>query len=234
MLLAKEQASFEKTGGFGRLFFQVFATQDPNRETMAEMIEFLELGELGQATLNSIANLMNENEVAEAIALVLSDRVLEQLTEAVQFQMNYAVLCNDMYAQFDIENAFETYRNAEAPQLLSLPGLLPIYITRCENYQLTTGIGESSEPVVSQLPILVANGGIDATTPVEWGEAAAEHLPNAQLVTIPMFDHGATAKSECGQDIVRFFFTYPEQEVDQSCTEALNPVFILPNEESNE
>ena len=82
--------------------------------------------------------------------------------------------------------------------------------------------------------ILVANGGIDVTTPAEWGISAAETLPNAQLVTIPMYDHGATAKSECGQDIVRHFFTYPKQEVDYSCAEALNPVFILPNEESNE
>ncbi len=160
--------------------------------------------------------------------------VLEQLAGAIQDQMNAAVLCNDLYAQLNMESAFDLYRNAEAPQLLSLPGLLETYILRCEHYQLTETVGEPAAPVVSTIPILVANGGIDATTPAEWGESAAEHLPNAQLVTIPMLDHGATAKSACGQDIVRHFFTYPEQTVDDSCTEDLEPVFVLPQEETNE
>lgn len=148
--------------------------------------------------------------------------------------MNTAVLCNDMYAQFDVENAFEIYRNAEAPQLLGGLGILVTYMTRCERYNLTAGTGESAEPVVSEVPILVANGSIDFITPLEWGEAAAEHLPNAQLVTIPMYDHGATAKSECGQDIVRYFFTYPEQKVSTACIEDLKPRYILPDDDQED
>lgn len=231
--LASEQASFESLGVLSKLFFQIFATQEPNRETLAGIIEFLELDDLGQATLNGVVNLMNDDEVAETIALVMSDRVIEQLVLAVQGQMNTVVLCNDMYGQFDVDSAFEAYRNAEAPQLLSDPGMLITYMTRCERYKLTAGAGESFEPVISNLPILVANGSIDATTPAEWGESAAEYLPNAQLVTIPMYDHGATAKSECGQDIVRYFFTYPEQEVNDDCIESIKPVFILPDENQN-
>jgi pimeloyl-ACP methyl ester carboxylesterase len=230
--LAGEQASFESMGAFGKPFFQAFATQEPNLENLAAMIDFLELDNIGQATLNGIINLMDDDEIAETVELVLSDRVLEQLADAIQSQMNTAVLCNDMYAQFDVESAFEAYRNAEAPQLLSDTGFLVTYIARCERYNLTAGAGESAEPVVSEIPILIANGSIDFTTPVEWGEAAAEHLPNAQLVTIPMLDHGATAKSACGQDIVHHFFTYPDMMVDTGCTEELRPVFILPHDES--
>lgn len=77
--LSNEQALFETLGVLGKPIFQVFATQEPNRETLAAMIEFLELDDIGQATLNGIINLMNDDEIAETVELVLSDRVLEQL-----------------------------------------------------------------------------------------------------------------------------------------------------------
>jgi pimeloyl-ACP methyl ester carboxylesterase len=231
--LANEQSSFEGLGGFGRLIFQTFATQEPNRETLAAIIDFLELDEVGQATLNGIVSLMDDEQVVATVELVVTDRVLEQLIQALQIQMNTAVTCNDLYGQFDAVSAVEDYRNLEAPSLLLDPALLITYIARCERYQLTAGAGESTEPVVrdDDIPILIVNGSIDATTPAEWGMATAENLPGAQLVTIPMLDHGATAKSACGQDIVRFFFTYPDQEVNDDCIEALKPVFVLPDDQ---
>jgi len=232
--LASEQPSFKEQGSLGKLSLLFEAAEEPNRATLDEIIDIFELSDAGQATLHGIANLMSDEEVAETVGLVLSDQIVEQLTEAIQSQMNTAVLCSDMYAQFDIENAWEAYKNAEAPQLLNGIGTYVTYLGRCERYNLTQEAGESAEPVVSELPILVVNGGIDATTPAEWGEAAAEHLPNSQLVTVPMYAHGATAMSECGQDIVRYFFTYPEQAVNTACIEDLKPRFVLPDEEQDE
>ncbi len=232
--IVSEQPSFKEQGSFGGRLLLFEAVETPNRATLDEIIDLFDLSDAGQATLHGIANLMSDEEVTGTVKLILSDNIVEQLTEAIQDQMNTAVLCNDTYLQFDIESAWEAYKNAEAPQLLSGIGAFVTYIGRCERYNLTPEVGEPAEPVVSELPILVVNGGIDTTTPAEWGEAVAEHLPNSQLVTVPMYAHGATALSECGQDIVRYFFTYPEQEVNTACIEDLKPRFVLPDADQDQ
>jgi pimeloyl-ACP methyl ester carboxylesterase/LysM repeat protein len=231
--LVSEQPSFKALGAVGQVHLLIKSAQEPNRETLVALIDLFDLDDVGVATLHGIANLMSDEDVAETIKLVLSDRVVEQLAEPFQRQMNTAVLCNDMYSKLDVESGFEIYRNAEAPQLLRGMNSFVGYISRCERYNLTPETGESDEPVVNEVSILVVSGGIDAITPVEWGESAAEHLPNAQLVTIPMYGHGATAKSECGQDIVRYFFTYPEHKVNTACIDDLKPRFVLPGEEQS-
>ncbi len=75
-----------------------------------------------------------------------------------------------------------------------------------------------SEPVVSSVPVLIFNGEFDPITPPNWGELAAQTLPNSQVVTFPGVGHGASfSGSTCAQQIAIDFFANPNAQVDQSC-----------------
>ena len=80
---------------------------------------------------------------------------------------------------------------------------------------------------------MVFNGSIDAETPVEWGQAAAEGLTNAFSVTFTYAPHGASTQFDCGPAVSTAFIMYPDQEPKIACLDA--PLewfpFVLPDEE---
>ena len=227
-----EKPSYSGPGPLAQFAFIVLATNEPSRDNLEGALDAFEVDEGDKPLLEALIGMMSENEVEETYNLILSDRVKEQLAGLpLQQQMNTAVTCNDLYNGFDIGAVFDEYRNAEAPQMLNQIDLFVSYIVRCEHYGLTEGEGESSQPVTSSLPTLVVNGSVDKNTAARWGESAFEYLPNAQMVTVPLVAHGASALSACGQDITNAFFTYPGQEVNDSCTKALQPIFVLPEDD---
>jgi hypothetical protein len=74
------------------------------------------------------------------------------------------------------------------------------------------------------------NGGIDHATAAEWGGYAMTGLSNAQMVTVPLTEHGSTRYSQCAKDIAHTFFLYPNAALDTACVEQFRPVFVLPDE----
>lgn len=226
-----EQPSFQGLGPLADLVFFVISSNEANRENLTELPSVFGIDGANKASLDALVAMMSDEEVFEAYNMVLSDRVKEQLAEALQQQTNTTVLCNDLYTGFDIDTSFEAYKNAEAPQLLSQIDTSVTYIARCERYGLTEGKGESTEPVVSSLKTLVVNGSVDKNTAARWGQSTFEYLPNAQIVTVPLIAHGASALSACGQDITSAFITYPEQTVNDSCIAAMQPVYVLPDDD---
>ena len=229
--IESENPSFAEQKPRFEAILQILAKAEPTRENLEGSLDAFSLDANDMASLMALIGMMSEEEAAQAFKLLLSDRVQEQLIAAIQRQMNTAVSCNDLSPDFDINAAFEAYKNAEAPQLLTNIQAFLSYLARCERYGLTEGEGESSEPVVSSLPILVVNGSVDKNTAARWGESTVEFLPNAQMVTIPLVAHGASALSPCGQDITNAFFTYPEEEVNDYCTAVLQPVYVLPEDD---
>jgi pimeloyl-ACP methyl ester carboxylesterase len=131
---------------------------------------------------------------------------------------------------FDLNNTFENLRAADAPQLIPVNAIDWNFATRCEGYGLS---GSPTEPIVnsSGFPVFIANGALDTSTTVLWGEQVYENIENARMVTFPNLGHGATRKTACSRDITNAFFMYPEAELNLACIETLRPVFVLPEDE---
>ena len=179
--------------------------------------------------LAAIVPLMSDDDVTQTFDQI--EAILPTLT-AVDSITNIVITCNDRYGSFDLERIFEAYRSYEAPALVNKIDVAVNNKTECEGWGLTPEDTDLTDAVVSDLPILVSNGSVDAETPVEWGEAAAEGLSNAFSVTFTYAPHGASTQFSCGPAVATAFIMYPEQQPDFSCVTSLRDIFpfVLPDQ----
>jgi pimeloyl-ACP methyl ester carboxylesterase len=212
------------TGLFFPTALELALQSEPSREAL------LDVASAVGPELAALVPLMSDEDIEQTFAL-LSD-VLPTL-QPVDGITNSVITCNDRYASFDLENTFETYRAFEAPELIQKVDVAVNDKVDCEAWGLTPESTELTDPVVTDLPIMVSNGSIDSETPVEWGEAAAEGLGNAFFVTFPYYPHGASTQFKCGPAVATAFMMYPEQQPNLACAGELlkNFPFVLPAQE---
>ncbi len=81
-------------------------------------------------------------------------------------------------------------------------------------------------PVTSAIPTLLLAGALDASTPVEWAEAAAETLSNGELFVFPANAHVQLADA-CARSVLRAFLAEPQNRPDPACLDDLKqPAFL--------
>lgn len=178
--------------------------------------------------LTAIANLLSDVEVSQIWATLTDDQALQQL-QFFDNITNFVVKCNDRGATYNAVQAWDYLKAFAAPQLITTLDVSPAYQVRCERFGLPTGKYALPPAVTTDLPMLVMNGGLDHATAVEWAEIAFRTLTNAQLVLVPMTEHGSTRYSKCAKDIAHSFFLNPESKLKTTCVEAFRPVFVLPD-----
>ncbi|MDX2139799.1 MAG: alpha/beta hydrolase [Chloroflexota bacterium] len=143
--------------------------------------------------------------------------------------MLWAVRCNEEFPFLDLSEA--KANAAEYPEIAeftTVDGLIDLVALQetCALWVPEGAEDIENEPVESDLPTLVLNGQFDPVTPPEYGEAAAETLPNSFVFTFPSLAHGATLTGdECVTSIVLSFIDDPETEPDGDCIEDMRMVF---------
>ncbi len=95
-------------------------------------------------------------------------------------------------------------------------------VESCEHWDVDPIDEALLTPVSSDLPTLLLSGEIDLNTLAEWGDRAAETLPNSTHVVIPHATH-STVSIPCAASILSQFFTFDGNmdEVDTSCLGAI-------------
>ena len=73
------------------------------------------------------------------------------------------------------------------------------------------------EPVVTQKPVLLLAGELDAVTPVQWAEEMHDYLPASRLVIVPGGGHGVSVTDACTMLIARRFLEEPDAELPRHC-----------------
>ena len=86
-----------------------------------------------------------------------------------------------------------------------------------------------NDPVTAAIPTLVLQGALDTQTAPSWGALLVSTLPKGQFAFLPESGHGTFIFSQCSRDIAAAFVENPEALVDTACTQALIPVFLLPD-----
>jgi pimeloyl-ACP methyl ester carboxylesterase len=82
---------------------------------------------------------------------------------------------------------------------------------------------DAQVPAVTGVPILVLSGGMDISTPLEWGALAASRYPQAQHVIFPTGGHGVSfddALGDCALEVLFGFLAEPGTPVEASCVAA--------------
>jgi pimeloyl-ACP methyl ester carboxylesterase len=202
----------------------------PEQQTRQGLIDLAQSLPPWVATeLTAIAGQLSDVEVGLLWDVLTDDRTVQNL-QMLDFITNAVVNCNDRSSTMKTAEGMELLRRFVAPQLVTDFSRIASDEATCEIYGLATPEFAIPPGVETGIPMLVVNGSLDPSTPVEWGEAAFSTLRNAHMVTVPMAGHGATGKSKCAADIAATFFLYPEAELDISCIEAFRPVFVLPGD----
>lgn len=124
-------------------------------------------------------------------------------------------LCKE---QFPFESRAKTVSNAgDDPYARALARTLLRDFDVCEGYPVGKPLAGDDGPVVSSLPILIVNAGIDPGCPPELAQSAVKRLAHGQLVIFPYATHGVTGNSPCAAGIARGFLQAPGKPVDATC-----------------
>lgn len=208
------------------------AVLEPTRATIESFIALY--GDAQQrAILTSILNVMSDDEIRATAAVLATEQARERFSHPLSNYMNLTVICNDSWGGLqDLQSFFDRFAASEAPQLIDANWVNLWQVIRyhqyCASLKVTPAEMADQVQVASGIRTLVANGSLDAVTPKEWGDLVFASLTNAISTTIPFGGHGATAQTACGQDMVVAFVTYPDAPLNTSCTEALQPKWVLP------
>ena len=74
-----------------------------------------------------------------------------------------------------------------------------------------------SEPVVTEKPVLLLAGELDAVTPVQWAQEMHDYLPASRLVIVPGGGHGVSVTDACTMIIARRFLEEPDAALPLHC-----------------
>ena len=94
----------------------------------------------------------------------------------------------------------------------------------CESWSVPPSPASVSEPVVSDLPVLLLSGRFDPITPPTFAAEAAEHLSAATLVVRDGRTHGVWVADSCVDRIVEEFVADSGSSVDTSCASEERPL----------
>jgi pimeloyl-ACP methyl ester carboxylesterase len=171
----------------------------------------------------------------DALARGDLDRFREQLAEPYMFDplfsgwafgMQAAVNCNDDFAFYEeAEMRRAVARHPRLSNWLSVVFQLPA----CRGWPVQPREAGFSQPVRSDVPVLMLAGALDPVTPPSYAEAALAHLPNGQLHVIPGAAHSVLDSESCARRLVAQFADEPGVPLPRLC-EGRRPVFsfVLP------
>lgn len=143
--------------------------------------------------------------------------------------MNTSVECQEEIAFLDETAALANV--PDEPDALRNNSLNAIRATfaDCQVWGVQAADPIEAQPVVSNIPTLVAAGEFDPITPAKWAESAASHLPNSFFFVFPGGGHGVIDMNECSQGIMQDFLDNPTVEPDASCIAQIGgPEWVLP------
>ncbi|HSJ57958.1 MAG TPA: alpha/beta fold hydrolase, partial [Anaerolineae bacterium] len=92
----------------------------------------------------------------------------------------------------------------------------------CDLWGAGTPDAVETEPVTSDVPVLVLEGDYDPITPPAYGRSTAETLPNSYYFEFPGLGHGVTL-ADCPAEIARDFVADPTTRPAAGCLSGMGP-----------
>lgn len=145
--------------------------------------------------------------------------------------MNLSVECQEEVAFLDETTSLNNVPAQPAPLHDNSINTIQGTFSDCQIWEVNTADTIEAQPVVSDVPTLVAAGEFDPITPAKWAESAASYLKNSFYFLFPGGGHGVIDMNECSQSIMQAFLDDPTQEPDGSCIDSIGaPLWVLPPE----
>ncbi len=120
-------------------------------------------------------------------------------------------------------------RAGGAPQIIVEYAMddMQAQLDECRLWNVPRADAIENQPVRSALNTLVLSGQYDPVTPPEWGQAAADFLPNSTHIVFPGIGHSALDVHPCPTQILLDFLADPARTLDVSCADRMSgPQFV--------
>lgn len=134
--------------------------------------------------------------------------------------MQTAVNCADEVAFTSLDVAEQALAESPYPELAAYPmSVNEAALASCVAYP--SPLDRSvTEPVVSDIPVLLYIGALDDETPAQWGRDVAKGFSRATVVEWPNMGHVATAHDPklCAGTIAAAFLADPTKQPDVTCS----------------
>jgi pimeloyl-ACP methyl ester carboxylesterase len=144
--------------------------------------------------------------------------------------MNQSVECQEEIAFLDEAQALANVPAQPAALYDNSVNAIQGTFSDCQIWNVNPADKVETQPVVSDIPTLVAAGEFDPITPAKWAESAASHLTNSFYFLFPGGGHGVIDMNECSQGVMQAFLDAPTQKPDSSCISEMSaPQWALPS-----
>jgi pimeloyl-ACP methyl ester carboxylesterase len=97
--------------------------------------------------------------------------------------------------------------------------------TACDVWDVPPVPGGPLKEPVSDVPVLLMEGGLDPVAPPRNADLIKKGLTHATVVVFPAGGHGNAFRNDCGLSIVEEFLNDPAAQPDTSCVASLPPPF---------
>jgi pimeloyl-ACP methyl ester carboxylesterase len=172
---------------------------------------------------------MARGDTEETVAAMLSLQTPDEIIGLGGYGLAYAVFCRES-ANLTTEEATLAEAKRLLPQfpeqLLRLQPKQGRLFTECPIWDVGTDAAMSA-PTVSDAPVLIMEGLLDAATNPAWVDLITPDLGNAQVVEFPLTGHSVLSKSACAQSVMTGFLDIPTQPVDGACAAADSLTFVI-------
>ncbi|MBY0423033.1 MAG: alpha/beta hydrolase, partial [Parvularculaceae bacterium] len=182
------------------------------------------------AFIDALANMVEKKDYAGLRAATAQAPVETGGRGFISQGMYNAIGCNDGWVA-SLEAAVKQ-DVAEFPALGALQGD-PKYAAEQAAMCVRNGLAPRDpawyQPLVTAIPMIVANGQMDPITPPPLAKAIMPGLKNGTYVEFPYAGHGPTRSVKCAGEFLTKFFDNPKAPVDTSCAKSMKaPTFIGP------
>ncbi|MEW4923539.1 alpha/beta hydrolase [Algibacter sp. 2305UL17-15] len=183
-------------------------------------------------SIGNIPLLIEAFENGETESLLYAIKAIENLSNYINWPMNYSVMAYEELPFYDELAMIESIKRSEIAFNLSMSSELGIGLLK--NWHSYRASEIENQAVVSEIPTLMVSGGLDHVTPVSNAKEAIKHLKNGYELIFS--DEGHNLFNPCFFQIVEDFLNHPTQRPNTECSSEKKPIkwnLTMPDQKKN-
>lgn len=171
-------------------------------------------------SIGNIPLLIDAMENEEKQSLIEALKGIEYMYSLVNWPMNFSVMTYEEFPFYDEIALVESLKRSEA--LFNLPLSTNSGMELMNDWHAHRASELENQPVVSEIPTLMASGALDHITPSSNAVGALKHLKNGYELIFP--DESHNLFNPCFFQITEDFFNDPFHTPDMQCSTTRHPI----------
>lgn len=188
-------------------------TETPTYGHLALLLRLYAYQPQAAATLPVLLHEASQGRYASLLAQ--ARMLLDSVSDTIMHGMQLSVACTEDYPELaaDPDDA-DTVMGTE---------LVDFTQAQCEVWPRGERPDDFRAPLAGDVPVLAISGEFDPVTPLRYGEAVVEHLPNGRHLVLPGQGHSVLATGCMPELFAQFVESTDAKSLDAECLQRLQP-----------